>query len=182
MRYVALLRGIGPGNPAQRNENLRAVLTGLGFSDVRSVISSGNLVFDVPPGSAYAELEPAGLETVIEEQWPAQLGFVSGTFVRSAEEFRKLAAVTWFGERPDDRSGRLQVTFLKAPTPPGTLESFPDQPGMELIRASGRHIAWGYDQDQVPGAKAMAWFDRSFAKHNTTRTWRTVQRIATRLG
>lgn len=39
--YVALLRGIVPLNPNMRNEKLRGVFEKLGFTNVRTVISSG---------------------------------------------------------------------------------------------------------------------------------------------
>ena len=52
MRYVALLRGIGPANPNMRNEKLRGVLEELGLANVASVISSGNLLFDTEDGAA----------------------------------------------------------------------------------------------------------------------------------
>lgn len=42
--YVALLRGIGPANPNQRNDKLRGVFEEFGFEDVRTV-SSGNVLF-----------------------------------------------------------------------------------------------------------------------------------------
>lgn len=44
-KYVALLRGIGPSNPNMHGAKLRGVLEGLGFRDVQSVISSGNVIF-----------------------------------------------------------------------------------------------------------------------------------------
>ncbi|MGH2757636.1 MAG: DUF1697 domain-containing protein [Actinomycetota bacterium] len=47
-RFVALLRGIGPLNPNMRNEKLREVFVGLGFENVRTVITTGNVLFDSP--------------------------------------------------------------------------------------------------------------------------------------
>lgn len=183
MQYVALLRGIGPGNPAQRNENLRGVLERLGFLDVRSVIASGNLVFTTGADpSAPGPRDPAEAEELIEPEWPLQLGFVSTTVIRTAAEFTAIAGSDWFGERPDDRSARLQVTFLKSPADGAALADRLDLPGVELIAVDGREIAWSYDQDSGVGPKAMAWLDRTFAKKSTTRTWRTVQRIARVVG
>jgi hypothetical protein len=43
MRYVALLRGIMPTNPNMKGEKLKAVFEGLGFSNVHTVIASGNV-------------------------------------------------------------------------------------------------------------------------------------------
>ena len=48
MRYVALLRGIGPSNPNMRNERLRELFQKLGFQNVQTVISSGNVLLVVP--------------------------------------------------------------------------------------------------------------------------------------
>ncbi len=46
VRHVALLRGIGPGNPKMRNAELVRVLSSVGLRDVTAVISSGNFIFD----------------------------------------------------------------------------------------------------------------------------------------
>ena len=45
-KYIALLRGIGPGNPNMRNDKLCGVFEKLGFSNVTPVISSGNVIFE----------------------------------------------------------------------------------------------------------------------------------------
>ena len=45
-KYVALLRGITPSNPKLRNEKLRNVFESLGYKNVVSVISSGNIIFE----------------------------------------------------------------------------------------------------------------------------------------
>lgn len=44
--YVALLRGILPLNPNMHNQKLRGVFEKLGFSNVHTVISSGNVIFE----------------------------------------------------------------------------------------------------------------------------------------
>src|SRR5690554_1325475 len=55
--------------PGAVHENLRGVFEELGFEDVRTVISSGNVLFrssstDIP-----------GMEATIEAAWPEKLGF-----------------------------------------------------------------------------------------------------------
>jgi uncharacterized protein (DUF1697 family) len=84
VRYVALLRGIHPGNPKMRNEHLRRVVEGLGHTDVATVISSGNVVF------ASTIRSRARLEASLEAAWPEQLGFTSTTIVRSRTDLRLL--------------------------------------------------------------------------------------------
>src|SRR3990167_7756479 len=44
--YVALLRGIGPINPNMRPAKLKWGFEEMGFKNVRTVISSGNVVFE----------------------------------------------------------------------------------------------------------------------------------------
>ncbi len=107
MRYVALLRGIGPGNPNMRNEKLREVLERLGFRNVQTVISSGNVVFDADSTDA------GGLEARIEGAWPKWLGFHSTTIIRTRDQIHDLVANNPFGDRADTPATSLQVTFLK---------------------------------------------------------------------
>ena len=52
--YVALLRGIAPTNPKMRNNRLREVFEDLGFSNVRTVISSGNVLFETDSSAVRA--------------------------------------------------------------------------------------------------------------------------------
>ena len=111
MRYVALLRGIGPINPNMRNVKLRGVLEEMGFDNVGSVITTGNLIFDA------ATDDLAGLEAQIEAAWPEQLGFNSTTILRSRDEFHEMVESRPFGEyfNPRNLSGpHLPVeTFVK---------------------------------------------------------------------
>ncbi len=46
MRYVALIRGIGPGNPNMTGPKFKEFFESLGFSNVTTVIASGNVVFE----------------------------------------------------------------------------------------------------------------------------------------
>jgi uncharacterized protein (DUF1697 family) len=171
MRYVALLRGIGPGNPSMRNEKLRGVLEGLGFDDVQSVISSGNVLFEAPRSPA------AALEARIEAAWPEQLGFESTTIIRTARQVRDLIDADPFAgldERPD---ARFQVTFLKHRLD-GELGE-PDD--ADIVTVRDRAVCWVVDPTGARTPQLMAWFERRLGTQITTRTWRTVERIAAEL-
>ena len=88
--YVALLRGIAPMNPAMRNENLRRVVESLGFANVRTVISSGNVIFESP------RRDIAALEAEITQALHEQLGFWSTAIVRCRAELEALVAKNLF--------------------------------------------------------------------------------------
>ncbi|HLS25999.1 MAG TPA: DUF1697 domain-containing protein [Beutenbergiaceae bacterium] len=118
-RYCALLRGIGPSDPNMRNDRLRGAFETLGFTEVGSVLSSGNIVFRDSTGEP-AEVLEQRIQTVLR----AHLGIPGGTIVRSREELQRLSDREPFGERTHGKSTYLTVTFCKRPLDP-LPEPFP---------------------------------------------------------
>jgi uncharacterized protein (DUF1697 family) len=168
--YVALLRGIGPGNPNMRNERFIEVLEGLGFSDVRTVLSTGNVVFRAD------EADPCVLQDRIEPAWPEQLGFRSTTIVRTQDELAALVADDPFGGVPHGPSSYQLVTFVKQ-RPPPRLEH--RRPGFEVVGVHERSGAVLTLTDQTAGSATdvMSWLDKQLGKEISSRTSLTVARI-----
>ena len=85
--YVAFLRGINVGGHKQiAMSDLRRFFTGLGFSDVSTVIQSGNVLFRAPTSRA-------GLLTkTIEKELTKRIGFEISVFLRTSKEISKLVA------------------------------------------------------------------------------------------
>lgn len=165
-----------PSNPNMRNEKLRGVLEGLGFDNVASVISSGNLIFD-----GDGELEE--MEARIEAAWPKQLGFESSTTLRSLADLERLIAANPFGEREDVPASRLHVTFLKRDTDVELeLPHHGPAGGYEILTIEDRAIFTVVNTTDGPRTSAMMrWLEQTFGKEITTRTWKTVHRIAKRM-
>ncbi|MGE3620736.1 MAG: DUF1697 domain-containing protein [Acidimicrobiia bacterium] len=176
MRYVALLRGIAPANPKMRNENLRGVIEALGYERVETVISSGNVLFDAETTDVRA------LEDRIEAAWPEHLGFSSTTIVRSAEQIHALAGGDPFDGRPDERASSLQVTFLKdPPTLRLDLPYTPEAADYTVVAADPGTVFSVVDLTRSRTPDLMRWLERTFGKQITTRTWKTVHRLARKL-
>jgi uncharacterized protein (DUF1697 family) len=150
MRYVALLRGIGPTNPNMKGERLRAVFEEIGFKNIHPVIASGNIVFDSPSKN------PQSLEKKIEEALPEKLGFTSTTIVRSKEDLEALVKKNPFKGVRDKKPNYLLVTFFKDRRP-------------ELCTVI--KLTEGKTPD------FMSKMDREHSKAITSRTWKTVGRI-----
>lgn len=177
MRYVALLRGIGPLHPNMRNARFVEVFEELGCSNVATIATTGNVVFDSPRRSAPA------LETLIEEAWPQRLDFRSTTIVRTRAEVLDLVAADPFHGRTDDPASRFQVTFLKQPPRAGVAVPEPsDAGGWEVVAADDRQVCWTIDTTRSRTPDGMRSMERTFGLHITTRTWRTVLNIAKKLG
>jgi uncharacterized protein (DUF1697 family) len=171
-RYVALLRGIAPTNPNMRNDKLRGVFEKLGFENVKTVISSGNVIFDSPSRSSKK------LEDSIETALPEQLGFTSTTIVRSQGQIRKLVDRDPFEGREHSKTSSLNVTFLKI-NGKRKLE-LPHRAGSRdasLVGMVDGAIFSVIDLTSSRTPDLMAWLEKQFDKQITTRTWNTVQRI-----
>jgi|SRR5581483_6094836 len=154
MRYVALLRGIGPGNPNMHGSKLCSVFEKLGFTNVTSVISSGNVIFDSPSNNV------ADLELKIEKALPKYLGFNSTTIIRSHNELKALVKKNPFKNQEHSSKTYLIVTFLK---------------DKKLV--SGGVVCTAITTGQPRTPKVMADLEKKYAKAVTTRTWLTVLRI-----
>lgn len=167
-KYVALLRGIAPGNPAMRNNNLRSVLERLGFQGVKTVISSGNVLFES------TEQDAAKLEAIIEAAWPKQLGFTSTTIIRSLDELKEFIASQPFDGYEHGQATSLNVTFLKhAPSQLVHVEGR----GFSVASEYAREICVIVDTTAAKTPNYMTKAERAFGKEITTRTWKTVERI-----
>lgn len=169
-KYVALLRGAGPGNPNMHQKKLVAAVESLGFSNVRAVISSGNVVFEADTRDI------SELEKMLEKVWPEQLGFQSTTIVRSQKQLQKLIATPLFEDIKDAPASRLNVTFLK--NNPLDHIKFPHH-GLRfsVLGMQDNTICSVLDlsDNKTPGL--FTWIDKQYGPQNTSRTYKTVQRI-----
>src|SRR5579864_1721905 len=105
MKYVALVRGIGPLNPNMRNEKFCRVFESLGFHNVQTVMTGGNVLFETDTHDRKA------LEVAVEKALPAQLGFTATTIIRSHKHIQDLVDRNPFRGLEDSRSSHLDVTF-----------------------------------------------------------------------
>ena len=171
-KYVALLRGIAPMNPNMRNDKLRGVFEKLGFENVKTVISSGNVIFESPSRGVKK------LEETIEGAFPKQLGFTSTTIIRSRAQLQKLVDKNPFKGMEHSQKSSLNVTFLKKKK--RTHIRFPhkiDNRDYELLGMYDGAICSVIDLTSEKTPDLMIWLEKQFGKEITTRTWKTVERI-----
>lgn len=177
MAYVAFLRGIMPSNPNMRNEKLRGVFEGLGFSNVRSVISSGNIIFETD------ELDITGLEATIEQALKKELGINSTTIIRSQRQLQVFVDSRPFGDRVHSRETYLTITFLKH-KPAKEPKQHTSADGLFEIIAYDPKLFGICAATNVTAIKTpdfMTWLEKQHGKDITTRTYKTVERILKKL-
>jgi uncharacterized protein (DUF1697 family) len=176
-RYVALLRGIAPTNPNMRNEKLRGVFENLGFENVKTVISSGNVIFESPSTSIKK------LEGTIETALPEQLGFKSTTILRSQGQLQKLLDKDPFQGIEHSQRSSLNVTFLKKKRKIElNFQYRVDNRDYTLLGMYGGAICSVIDLTSARTPDLMIWLEKQFGKEITTWTWKTVERILKAMG
>jgi uncharacterized protein (DUF1697 family) len=108
MTFVALLRAINLGsyNPLSMGA-LRAFIADLSFTDARTLLQSGNVVFRGEAQSA------SDLEQLLEREAKARLGLDTDFFVRSPQDWKTLMSRNPFVEEAARDPSRLVVLFLK---------------------------------------------------------------------
>ena len=173
---MALLRGIGPLNPNMRNEKLREVFVGLGFENVRTVITTGNVLFESPSSAIRA------LESQIEEALPRELGFSSTTIIRSNRQLRKLLNCDALKSVVRSHKEGVDVTFLKRkPRTRLPLPYQPDDGRFTVVALDELTLGSVVDPTSSKPPDYMRWIEKQVGKEVTTRTYRTVERIMKRL-
>jgi len=167
-RFAALLRGVSPMNA--KMPELKAAFEAAGFTDVKTVLSSGNVAF-----TARAASETA-LERRAEGAMLERLGQAFPTFVRPMDALRDvLASDPYRSFRLAPNTKRI-VTFLRA-KPPSALRLPIERDGARLLVVKGREVFGAY-LPTPKGPVFMALIEKTFGRDVTTRTWDTVGKVA----
>jgi len=141
-----------------------------GFSDVRTLLTSGNVVFSARPATeaALARRAEAAMKQHVDRS------FV--TFVRSVDALRTLLESEPFLGVPAKRGFKRVVTFLEAA--PTTKLPLPVQiEGGRIIAIVGREVFGDY-RERDRGPAFMQLLQKTFGKSITSRTWQTVEKAA----
>jgi uncharacterized protein (DUF1697 family) len=149
---------------------LKSCFEAEGFAQVRTLLSSGNVVFDARSSSA------ATLERRAEAAMQATLGRSFGTIVRPTRFLQEFVESDAFAEFDLEPTAKKVVTFLRSAAAPSIgLPMARD--GARILKFTGSEVLSAY----VPGPKGpvfMALIERTFGKDVTTRTLETVRKCA----
>lgn len=163
-RFVAFLRGINVGgNKLVPMAELRTLFERLGFSDVRTLLQSGNVVFTASGSTA--------LERKCQTEFSKCFGFSSDFVVRSAAEFTKIIASNPFPKEAKKDPGHLLVMFLREPASASGFSAFlKKHSGPEVIRHKNKEL-YIYYPEGVGRSKLKIPFN------GTARNWNTVLKV-----
>lgn len=167
-RYVAFLRGVSPMNA--KMPELKRCFESAGFGAVKTLLSSGNVVFDARAGSETA------LARRIEAAMAKDLERTFRTIVRSSIALRELIEADPYAAFRLPANAKRVVTFLRAP-----LASPPALPaevrGARILKIGAEEIFTAY-VPQAGNPVFMNLIEKTFGTELTTRTWETVKKCA----
>jgi uncharacterized protein (DUF1697 family) len=171
--YIALLRAINlAGYQRVAMSDLRDLLGGLGFEDVRSLLQSGNLVF------RSGARDGTQVERRLEAEAAKRLGLATGFIVRSAEEWEAVVAGNPFPAEAKRDPGHLLVVFLKgAPAAKGVESLQAAIKGREVVRARGKDAYIVYPDGIGRSRLTNALIEKHLGTRGTGRNWNTVLKL-----
>jgi uncharacterized protein (DUF1697 family) len=172
-RYVALLRAVNLGahNKVSMAE-LRALCERLGMKEVRTLLQSGNLVFESAARSSSV------LEKTLEGATGEALGVRTDFFVRTAQEWGALVAANPFkSEAKSDPGHLLLMCFKEAPKRPGVSALEQAIVGRERVRPGERHAYFVYPDGVGRSRLTTLLIEKKLGTRGTARNWNTVLKL-----
>jgi uncharacterized protein (DUF1697 family) len=171
-RYIALLRGVNVGGITVKSAPLAAVFRDLGFTEVRTVLASGNVVFETPSSNR------AALKRRIEQALADAFGYDAWIVLTTVDHVREV--VDAFPFDADDAGRQPYAVF-------GSDESALDQlaeaasdldPAVDPVARGDGVVYWnpvkGTTVD-TPFAKLLA--KARFKPVTTNRNLRTLEKL-----
>jgi uncharacterized protein (DUF1697 family) len=176
--FVGLLRAVNLGSHQRIGMSaLRVFTEDLGFLNVRTILQSGNLVFEGE------RQNPNNLENLLEKNAKTALQLGTDFFVRSAKDWKVLVEENPFPEEANQTPGRLLVMFLKDPPKANGLKALRDvMRGPEILEIVGKQAYIIYPDGVGRSRLTNAAIEAKLGTRATGRNWNTVLKIAALAG
>jgi uncharacterized protein (DUF1697 family) len=151
---------------------LRDLAQELGFAAPRTLLASGNLIFEADAPDARA------VEARLEPAFARRFGREIAIIVREGAEWDRLVRGNPFPEEAARLPSRVSARVMRAPLDPGAVAR------LEPYRAEGERVAvvdgdlWVYLPDGVAGSRlAAAMTPARTGGAGTFRNWNTLRKI-----
>lgn len=168
--WVSLLRGINlPRHNRVSMPLLRAALTDAGFSEVRTLVASGNIV--ARSGHRSEAAVAAAVRKVVKDAFELDVPVV----VRTPQQLRDVLAWCPFPQRVAEEPKMVHVVHLPAkPDASAVRELLAADVGPDAVAARGREVVLCYgrsmQESRIPRVKAV----QRVIADGTARNWRTL--------
>ncbi len=176
MRYVALFRGINVGKAKRiAMADLRVLLAKLGYTNVATLLNSGNAVFtgDTAPAAKHADR--------IRQAVLKKTGIDALVIVKSVKEMAAIVEGNELGAIAHDHS-RLLVAMTNEGRSLASVKALATAEwGDEKIHV-GKHAAYLWCANGILESKAAEALLKGLKGTGTTRNWATLNKIQALMG
>lgn len=170
--YVALLYSIvlGPGRRVVMSD-LRDMAADLGLADPRTLVATGNLVFE-------ADRVIPELERDLETSFARKFGKHVDIIVRDAASWTKLVAANPFPEDAEREPDQVAVRVMRQPVTPDIIERLrPYVAPDEKLAAVNGDIWLHFSRSAGTSRLLGALTPKRAGGVGTSRNWNTVRRL-----
>jgi uncharacterized protein (DUF1697 family) len=171
--HIALLRAVNVGGRSLKMGELTAFARDQGFTNPRTLLQSGNLVFEC------ADRGDAALEKRLEAEAEARFGFQTDFMLRSTGEWAEMMEANPFRDAARDDPSHLLVMPLKSAPVAGALETLRTAiKGPERVELIGRDAYLVYPDGIGRSKLTIGVIERALGVRGTGRNWNTVVKLA----
>ena len=171
--FISILRGINvSGQKIIKMDDLRKLYEGLNFTNVRTYIQSGNVIF----GHTLQDLKH--LEMQIEEQILQKFGFQVPVMVKEINDLKNIVKENPYSDFKEEGLSKLHVTFLGEKPDQIYIDKIKEReynPDQFIIIGKAVYLFCpnGYGQTKLTNN----FFENKLKVKATTRNWRTVNEL-----
>jgi uncharacterized protein (DUF1697 family) len=170
---AALLRAVNVGGTGKvPMVELRALAETLGLKNVRSLLHSGNLVFDAGNKS------PSASTKLLEAACLKSFGLKTDIYVRTPADIAAVLARNPFQKEAKADPGRLLVLFLQGAPEAKAFKTLQAAiKGPETVRGDGHHAYIFFPDGQGKSRLTLAMIEKHLGTSGTMRNWNTVTKL-----
>lgn len=171
-RHVALLRGVNVNGITIKSADLKALFVELGFGGVRTVLASGNVLFDT------AESDAAALRTRIEQALRKRFGYDAWIVLLTQKAVADMAAGYPFERIDEERHPYLVFGSDAAMLDEIIEKASAFDPATERLQRGKGVLYWQCPRGEstdTPVSKLLA--KTRYKSSTTTRNLRTVEKL-----
>lgn len=173
------MRGINVGgHKPVKMADLRAAFEGMGFHKVKTVLASGNVVFEAPP-AAELPANGLGLTAHIGQHLQQTFGYPIAVALRAVADLQSLADSDPFKGVAITPDTRLYVTFLSDPAKSRPDFAYDSPEGdLRIVRVAPGEVCSVLTLSPGRGTtELMARLEKELGAGVTTRNWNTVGKV-----
>jgi uncharacterized protein (DUF1697 family) len=170
-RHIALLRGINVGKAKRvAMADLRALMEALGHANVRTLLNSGNAVFDAKPAT------PASHASKLKAAILEHAGVDCEVIVKTAADIAAAIAEHPLRKHADDDS-KLIVMFTQDAASLAALKPLADGDWAPEAFAVGEHAAWLWCANGTIESRINKAVGKLLGQRGTGRNWATLEKL-----